>query len=609
MCGIMGYIGNQEASRILVDGLRRLEYRGYDSAGLATLDGGRIDVRRCVGKLDNLARLLDEKPLHGTIGIGHTRWATHGRPSEENAHPHRAGKIVVIHNGIIENFVELKTELESRGRRFSSETDTEVISQLVDEYVSSGLDLMSAARAAVKRLQGSFSIVILSEDDRTRLLAAKTATPIVIGLGKGENFVASDIPAILDHTRDVLFLEDGEMAEVTRDGVTVTSFDGTLIERAPRHITWDPITAQKGGFRHFLLKEIHEQPQAMIDTMLGRIRQEEGDVVLPELDALRDSWPTVKRIYLTACGTAWHSCLVGKFLIEELARIPVEVDYASELRYRQPLLAPDTLLVAVSQSGETADTLAAVDEARNARAKVLSICNVVEASIPRKADAVLYTHAGPEISVASTKAFTTQLTAFYLLAIHLGRLRGTLDEQRGRALVHELVNLPSRVQEAIAGGEEVERISRKFASASDFLYLGRGINYPIALEGALKLKEISYIHAEGYPAGEMKHGPIALIDENLPVVVLAPRDPMYAKTISNLKEVEARGGRIIAVTDSPSADLEKVAEEMIVVPRVAHELSPILMSIPLQLLAYHVAVPRGSDVDQPRNLAKSVTVE
>ena len=609
MCGIMGYIGNQEASRILVDGLRRLEYRGYDSAGLATLDGGRIDVRRCVGKLDNLARLLDEKPLHGTIGIGHTRWATHGRPSEENAHPHRAGKIVVIHNGIIENFVELKTELESRGRRFSSETDTEVISQLVDEYVSSGLDLMSAARAAVKRLQGSFSIVILSEDDRTRLLAAKTATPIVIGLGKGENFVASDIPAILDHTRDVLFLEDGEMAEVTRDGVTVTSFDGTLIERAPRHITWDPITAQKGGFRHFLLKEIHEQPQAMIDTMLGRIRQEEGDVVLPELDALRDSWPTVKRIYLTACGTAWHSCLVGKFLIEELARIPVEVDYASELRYRQPLLAPDTLLVAVSQSGETADTLAAVDEARNARAKVLSICNVVEASIPRKADAVLYTHAGPEISVASTKAFTTQLTAFYLLAIHLGRLRGTLDEQRGRALVHELVNLPSRVQEAIAGGEEVERFSRMFARASDFLYLGRGINYPIALEGALKLKEISYIHAEGYPAGEMKHGPIALIDENLPVVVLAPRDPMYAKTISNLKEVEARGGRIIAVTDSPSADLEKVAEEMIVVPRVAHELSPILMSIPLQLLAYHVAVHRGSDVDQPRNLAKSVTVE
>ena len=609
MCGIMGYIGNQEASRILVDGLRRLEYRGYDSAGLATLDGGRIDVRRCVGKLDNLARLLDEKPLHGTIGIGHTRWATHGRPSEENAHPHRAGKIVVIHNGIIENFVELKTELESRGRRFSSETDTEVISQLVDEYVSSGLDLMSAARAAVKRLQGSFSIVILSEDDRTRLLAAKTATPIVIGLGKGENFVASDIPAILDHTRDVLFLEDGEMAEVTRDGVTVTSFDGTLIERAPRHITWDPITAQKGGFRHFLLKEIHEQPQAMIDTMLGRIRQEEGDVVLPELDALRDSWPTVKRIYLTACGTAWHSCLVGKFLIEELARIPVEVDYASELRYRQPLLAPDTLLVAVSQSGETADTLAAVDEARNARAKVLSICNVVEASIPRKADAVLYTHAGPEISVASTKAFTTQLTAFYLLAIHLGRLRGTLDEQRGRALVHELVNLPSRGQAAIAGGEEDERISRTFASASDFLYLGRGINYPIALEGALKLKEISYIHAEGYPAGEMKHGPIALIDENLPVVVLAPRDPMYAKTISNLKEVEARGGRIIAVTDSPSADLEKVAEEMIVVPRVAHELSPILMSIPLQLLAYHVAVHRGSDVDQPRNLAKSVTVE
>ncbi|MFM8408932.1 MAG: glutamine--fructose-6-phosphate transaminase (isomerizing) [Alphaproteobacteria bacterium] len=609
MCGIMGYIGDRQASRILVDGLRRLEYRGYDSAGLATLDGDEIDVRRCVGKLDNLEKLLDEKPLAGTIGIGHTRWATHGRPSEENAHPHRAGKVVVIHNGIIENFVELKTELEGRGRRFSSETDTEVISQLVDEYVASGLDLMSAARAAVKRLHGSFSIVILSEDDRSRLLAAKTATPIVIGLGRGENFVASDVPAILDHTREVLFLEDGEMAEVTKDKVTVTSFDGTPIERAPRHITWDPITAQKGGFRHFLLKEIHEQPQAMIDTMLGRIQQEEGNVVLPELEPLRAEWSKVQRIYLTACGTAWHSCLVGKFLIEELARIPVEVDYASELRYRQPLLSPETLLVAVSQSGETADTLAAVEEARSARAKVLSICNVVEASIPRRADAVLYTHAGPEISVASTKAFTTQLTAFYLLAIHLGRLRGTLDETRGRTLVHELVNLPSRVQETIASGEDIERIARKYASASDFLYLGRGINYPIALEGALKLKEISYIHAEGYPAGEMKHGPIALIDESLPVVVIAPRDPMYPKTISNLKEVEARGGRIIAVTDAPSADLEKVAEEVIVVPRVAHELSPILMSIPLQLLAYHVAVHRGSDVDQPRNLAKSVTVE
>jgi glucosamine--fructose-6-phosphate aminotransferase (isomerizing) len=609
MCGIMGYIGEQEASRILVDGLRRLEYRGYDSAGLATIANGHVDVRRCVGKLDNLEKLLHEKPLAGSIGLGHTRWATHGRPSEQNAHPHRAGKVVVIHNGIIENFVELKSELEGKGRRFQSETDTEVISQLIDDYMSRGADLFAAARRTVKRLQGSFSIVVLSEDDKSRLLAAKTATPIVIGLGQGENFIASDIPAILDHTREVLFLEDGEMAEVTREGVRVTTFDGEPVDRKPRHITWDPITAQKGGYKHFLLKEIHEQPQAMIDTMLGRIQQEEGNVVLPELEPLRADWSSIKRIYLTACGTAWHACLVGKFLIEELARIPVEVDYASELRYREPLLGPDTLLVAVSQSGETADTLAAVEEARAAGSKVLSICNVVEASIPRRADAVLYTHAGPEISVASTKAFTTQLTSFYLLAIHLGRVLGRLDETKGRGLVHDLVNLPSHVQAALGREKQIEKISKKYGHATDFLYLGRGINYPIALEGALKLKEISYIHAEGYPAGEMKHGPIALIDDKLPVVVLLPKDPMYPKTLSNLKEVEARGGRIIAITDAPSSELEEIAWETIVVPQVTHQLAPMLMVIPLQLLAYHIAVYRGSDVDQPRNLAKSVTVE
>jgi glutamine---fructose-6-phosphate transaminase (isomerizing) len=609
MCGIMGYIGEQEASRILVGGLRRLEYRGYDSAGIATIANGHIDVRRCVGKLDNLEKMLHENPLHGSVGLGHTRWATHGRPSEQNAHPHRAGKVVVIHNGIIENFLDLKSELEAKGRRFTSETDTEVISQLIDEYVALGHDFLSAARAAVKRLQGSFSIVVLSEDDKSRLLAAKTATPIVIGLGQGENFIASDIPAILDHTRDVLFLEDGEMAEVTRDWVRVTTFDGEPIERQPHHITWDPITAQKGGFKHFLLKEIHEQPQAMIDTMLGRIQQENGNVVLPELDPLKTDWSKIRRIYLTACGTAWHACLVGKFLIEEMARIPVEVDYASELRYRRPLLDPETLLVAVSQSGETADTLAAVEAARAAGSKVLSVCNVVDASIPRRADAVLYTHAGPEISVASTKAFTTQLTSFYLLAIHLGRLLGRLDEGRGRGLVADLVNLPSNVQETLGREKQIEKIAKKYGHAADFLYLGRGINYPIALEGALKLKEISYIHAEGYPAGEMKHGPIALIDDQLPVVVLLPRDPMYPKTLSNLKEVEARGGRIIAITDAPSAELDEIAWETIVVPRVTHELTPILMVVPLQLLAYHIAVYRGTDVDQPRNLAKSVTVE
>ena len=609
MCGIMGYIGEREASQILVGGLRRLEYRGYDSAGLATLVNGKIDVRRTVGKLDNLEKLLGTSPLEGRIGIGHTRWATHGAPSEVNAHPHRAGQVVLIHNGIIENYLELKAELVGKGRTFHSETDTEVISQLIDENMKGGLDLTAATRAAVKRLEGSFAIVVFSEADRTRLLTAKTATPIVIGVGDGENFVASDIPAILDHTRDVLFLEDGEMAEVTAEGVQITRFSGEAVERAPKRITWDPITAQKGGFKHFLLKEIHEQPQALIDTMLGRIRQEEGGVALPELDRLGSQWEHVKRIYLTACGTAWHAGLVGKFLIEEIARIPVDVDYASELRYRRPVLGPDSLLIAVSQSGETADTLAAVEEAKSLGAKVVSICNVVDASIPRRSDAVLYTHAGPEISVASTKAFTTQLTALYLLSLHLGRELGRFDEARGRALVHDLVNLPSLIQETLGRAKQIEKIAKKYGSARDFLYLGRGINYPIALEGALKLKEISYIHAEGYPAGEMKHGPIALIDEELPVVVLLPRDPMYPKTLSNLKEVEARGGRIIALTDDPSPELEEIAWEIITIPRANHLLAPVLLTIPLQLLAYFIAVYRGSDVDQPRNLAKSVTVE
>ncbi|MDG2308097.1 MAG: glutamine--fructose-6-phosphate transaminase (isomerizing) [Candidatus Binatia bacterium] len=609
MCGIMGYIGEQEASRILVGGLRLLEYRGYDSAGVATLVDGNIEVRRSVGKLVNLEGLLAETPLTGNIGIGHTRWATHGPPSEENAHPHRAGQVVVIHNGIIENYLELKEDLVKKGRTFQSETDTEVISQLIDEHMTQGMDFTTAARTAVKQLEGSFAIVTFCQGDKNRLLTFKTATPIVIGLGEGENFVASDVPAILEHTRNVLFLEDGDMAEVTREGVTVTTFDGEPVKREPKRITWDPITAQKGGYKHFLLKEINEQPQALIDTMLGRIRQEEGTVSLPELDELGSDWSKIDRIYLTACGTAWHSCLVGKFLLEEMARIPVDVDYASELRYRKPILGPRSLLIAVSQSGETADTLAAVEEAAASGSKVLSICNVVDASIPRKADAVVYTHAGPEISVASTKAFTTQLTSLYLLSLHVGRQLGRFDEGKGRALVHDLVKLPSLIEETLTRGKQIEKIAKKYGHASDFLFLGRGINYPIALEGALKLKEISYIHAEGYPAGEMKHGPIALIDEQLPVVVLLPRDEMYSKTLSNLKEVEARGGRIIAITDSPSPELEEIAWEVVTIPEVNHLLTPILLSIPLQLLAYYVAMYRGTDVDQPRNLAKSVTVE
>src|SRR6184192_2619953 len=608
MCGIVGYVGPREASPILIAGLRKLEYRGYDSAGLAAFANHHVEVRRCVGKLDNLAGSLREQPLTGTPGIGHTRWATHGRPSEQNAHPHRAGKVVLIHNGIIENYLELRAALERRGRRMLSETDTEVISHLIDEQVQAGFGLADATRRAVKALEGSYAIVVLSESEPDRLVAAKSATPIVLGLGDGENFVASDIPALLEHTRRVLFLEDGEVAELTAQRVVITTFDGEPVAREPRVVTWDPVTAQKGGFKHFLLKEIHEQPQAIIDTMRGRILQEAGGVQLDD-DVDRLLAAPFERAVLVACGTAWHACLVGKFLFERLSGLPCEVDYGSEFRYRDPILDPQTLLVVVSQSGETADTLAAVEAGREKRTPVLAVCNVVDSSIARRSSAVLYTHAGPEISVASTKAFTTQLTALYLLALHLGRQRGLVDAERGRKLLGDLVALPHAVKDILAGEAAVERIARRYGKASDFLYLGRGVNYPVALEGALKLKEISYIHAEGYPAGEMKHGPIALINEQMPVVVLIPHDGVFQKTLSNLKEVESRGGRIIVVTDVPSPELEEVAADVLTVPRTNELLTPTLLTIPLQLLAYHVAVYRGTDVDQPRNLAKSVTVE
>ncbi len=608
MCGIVGYVGPREAPPILVSGLRKLEYRGYDSAGLATISDHRIEVRRSVGKLDHLDAALREQPLHGTPGVGHTRWATHGRPSEQNAHPHRAGKVVVIHNGIIENFLELRHALAKRGRTMASETDTEVISHLIDEFVAQGCGLAEATRRAIAELEGSFAIVVLSESEPDRLVAAKNATPIVLGLGEGENFVASDIPAMLEHTRRVVFLEDGEVVELTADTAAITTFDGTPVERAPKVVAWDAVTAQKGGYKHFLLKEIHEQPQAIIDTMRGRILQEEGDV---QLDVeVTDNVPTdVERCVLVACGTAWHACLVGKFLIEHLAGIPCEVDYGSEFRYRDPILDPKTLLLVVSQSGETADTLAAVEAGRERGTPVLAICNVVDSSIARRANGVLYTHAGPEISVASTKAFTTQLTALYLLALYLGRQRGRIDSDRGRQLLSDLVALPALVKGALSREKHIERVAKKYGQAKDFLYLGRGINYPVALEGALKLKEISYIHAEGYPAGEMKHGPIALINEEMPVVVLIPHDAVFQKTLSNLKEVESRGGRIIVVTDAKTDDLEDVAWEVLEVPATNELLTPILLTLPLQLLAYHVAVYRGTDVDQPRNLAKSVTVE
>ena len=608
MCGIVGYVGPRDASSILVGGLRKLEYRGYDSAGIAAFTNAHIEVRRCVGKLDALAELLTTQPVHGTPGIGHTRWATHGRPSEQNAHPHRAGKVVLIHNGIIENYLELRAALEKRGRKMASETDTEVISHLIDEQIAQGLGLAEATRRAIKVLHGSYAIVVLSESEPDRLVTAKSATPIVLGLGDGENFVASDIPALLEHTRKVVFLEDGEVAELTTNDVKITTFDGTPVARTPRSVAWDAVTAQKGGYKHFLLKEIHEQPQAIIDTMRGRILQEAGDVQLDvDLGAIKTR--DLQRIVLVACGTAWHACLVGKFLLERLAGIPCEVDYGSEFRSREPILDAKTLLLVVSQSGETADTLASVETARARKAPVLAVCNVVDSSIARKSTAVLYTHAGPEISVASTKAFTTQLTALYLLALHLGRERGLISAAQGRQLVSDLVTVPAAVKEMLGHEPEIERIARKYATAADVLYLGRGINYPVALEGALKLKEISYIHAEGYPAGEMKHGPIALINEEMPVVVVIPHDAVFPKSLSNLKEVETRGGRIIAVSDGPVEELKGTAAETIIVPRTSELVAPLVLTIPLQLLAYHVAVHRGTDVDQPRNLAKSVTVE
>ncbi len=613
MCGIIGYVGYREAAPVLLQGLKRLEYRGYDSAGVAVFanSGSRAEIKVCrsVGKLSNLDQLLHHNPVPGSVGMGHTRWATHGRPSEENAHPHRAGQVVVIHNGIIENYLELRHELMANGRIFSSETDTEVISHLIDEYLQAGLSFSHSTRAALQRLHGSFAIVALCENEPHKIITAKNATPIVIGFGEGENFVASDIPALLDYTRRVACLDDGEIAEVTREGVAFFDFHGQPIERLPRQITWDAITAQKGGYKHFLLKEIHDQPQALIDTVRGRILLEEGSVALGELAAHSAQLDLIQRITLVACGTAWHACLAGKFFLEELARLPVEVDYGSEFRYRHSPLDQHTAVLAVSQSGETADTLAALEGGKAGGATTLAICNVVDASIPRKADMVIYTHAGPEISVASTKAFTTQLTALYLLAVYFGRRRGVLNQEKGRQLIEDLMNLPALVREVLAKDKTIEKIAKKYGHARDFLYLGRGVNYPIALEGALKLKEISYIHAEGYPAGEMKHGPIALVNEEVPVVVILPKDSVYPKTLSNMKEVEARGGRIIAVTDAPSPELEEIAWEIIQVPTTNHLLMPILLTVPLQLLAYHIAVYRGTDVDQPRNLAKSVTVE
>jgi glutamine---fructose-6-phosphate transaminase (isomerizing) len=609
MCGIVGYIGKREAAPLILESLRKLEYRGYDSAGIAVLHDGEVAIRRCEGKLNNLATILSRQPMTGVIGIGHTRWATHGRPSETNAHPHRAGDVIVVHNGIIENYLELKEQLTKRGTHFSSETDSEIVAHLVSEKLDRGTDFLDAVRRTLREIRGSYALLFLNRRDPRRLIVAKNSTPIVVGWGDNETFIASDIPALLDYTRKVTFLEDGEIAEVTLGSYRLFNGKGKTIVRPVKEITWDAVAARKDGFAHFMLKEIHDQPGALADTFRGRISLKAGDVSLDGIKLTETQAKRIDRIHLVACGTAWHACLVGKFMLEEISGIPAEVDYGSEFRYRSPLMDRHSMLLMVSQSGETADTLAATEIARAKNAVVLSICNVVDSSIARKSDGVLYTHAGPEISVASTKAFTTQLTALNLLAIALGRLNGKLKQADARKLLRDLMHLPHWVEETLKLEGDIEKLAEDLIHSRDFLYLARGINYPIALEGALKLKEISYIHAEGYPAGEMKHGPIALIDEKMPVVVLAPRDRHFQKTLSNLKEVDARGGKVVVLSDDPKTASEITAFRVVILPKASHYLTPIVMTIPLQLLAYHIAVKRGTDVDQPRNLAKSVTVE
>jgi glucosamine--fructose-6-phosphate aminotransferase (isomerizing) len=620
MCGIVGYVGHQDALPIIISGLEALEYRGYDSSGVALFrKDGQIEVTRATGKLSELKRVFRERSSGTTIasppsslGIGHTRWATHGRPTENNAHPHSAGRVSLIHNGIIENYLELRSELQKGGAVFKSETDTEVAAHLLNSFLEQGIEPLEAMRKMCSAVRGSYAFLAMDSKTPDRIFVAKNSTPIIIGVGVGESFVASDIPALLQHTRDIIVLEDGDLAELSSDSIYIEN-RGTVVKRRIERVAWDPVTAQKGGYKHFMLKEIFDQPQSVSDTLRGRFLAESGSIVLPELAALELIAERIKRVVLVACGTAWHACLEGKFFIERYARIPCDVDYASEFRYRSHLLDTETLVVAVSQSGETLDTLGAIECARGI-APTLVVTNVVGASMTRRADMVLYTHAGPEISVASTKAFSTQLIALELLSLFLGERRKVVGDDERRGIVKSMVQLPGAISQTLKCDSEVVAAARRVASSRDFLFLGRGTCYPIALEGALKLKELSYIHAEGYPAGEMKHGPIALIDERMPVVVVMQRDKLlFEKTLSNMKEVEARGARVIVVTDAEAGDLRITAggsvEAVISVPYLCSELSPLLLNIPLQLLAYHVAVMNGTDVDLPRNLAKSVTVE
>jgi len=602
-------VGDQDAVPILLNGLKRLEYRGYDSSGIAIHRNGKIEVRRSVGKLSNLEKVLSGKGLSGTTGIGHTRWATHGKPSEQNAHPHRSGGCVLVHNGIIDNYLPLKQQLLKEGFRFESETDTEVVAHLVAKHMKEGKSLSDAVLAATKEIRGSYAIAAVCEGEPHTLVVARSGCPLVIGRNGKSSLVASDVMAMLAHTRDVTYLEEGDLAVVTPTDIRVMDSKGQPVTRVETAITWDADAAEKSGYPHFMLKEIHEQPQTILDTLRGRYSFETGEADLPDLSLTHEQLKAAGKIWIVACGTSWHSGLVGKYLFEEMVKTPVQVDIASEFRYRDPLVQKDDLFITISQSGETADTLAAAREAKVKGARVMSIVNVVGSTLARESDGVIYTHCGPEIGVASTKAFTAQLAALYLLALHLGRVRGTLNANDGRIWLERVVSLPTRVEHILKREAEIVAIAKRYYMKRNFLYLGRGINYPIALEGALKLKGISYIHAEGYAAGEMKHGPIALIDKDMPVVVLAPRDRLYEKTVSNLMEVKARNAPVIAFVSEGERDLGKAADAVFTIPDVPQLLTPILFVVALQLLAYHIAVLRGTDVDQPRNLAKSVTVE
>jgi glucosamine--fructose-6-phosphate aminotransferase (isomerizing) len=614
MCGIVGYVGNRDVVPILIDGLKRLEYRGYDSAGIGVIEDGRLELRRCVGKICNLENVLKEKPTKGNIALGHTRWATHGRPSEENAHPHTdcQDRLVVVHNGIIENYFTLKNGLIKEGHKFKSETDTEVLAHLVEKYLlkSRGKrNILLAVQRALKKVEGSYALGVISVDDPEVIVCARKYSPLVIGLGRKEHFIASDVPAILGHTRKVIYLDDGETAQLSAAGVEVYDKAGKRIEKKIFQISWDPIMVEKGGYKHFMLKEIHEQPRAIEDTFRGRMAPDKGEVYLEEVVLSKKEIKGIEKVYIVACGTSYHAALYGEFLLEELVQLPCEVDIASEFRYRNPIINGKTLVLLISQSGETADTLAGLREAKEKGGKTLAICNVVGSSATREADGVVYTRAGPEIGVASSKAFTAQLTALCLLAIYFGRVRRTLEKEEARNILMHLLHIPHQVEEVLEKQEEIIACAQTYFKRIDFLFLGRHINYPIALEGALKLKEISYIHAEGYPAGEMKHGPIALIDENMPVLAIATNSKVYEKVLANIEEVKARDGIVIALATKHNKEIKNKVDHVFYIPETIEILSPIVNVVSLQLLAYHIAALRGCDVDQPRNLAKSVTVE